>query len=78
MRKRLMMALAVGAFVAAMMPGLASAAPGVCEGSVGSAAKEIAKLDGPMSGPNGYAWAHPDGKPVTPGQAMQFFCFEKS
>jgi hypothetical protein len=79
LKKRLPIALAAGILATAMVPGLASASPGLCEGSVGPVVKYVASItDDPMGGPNStWGWAHPDGKPANPGQAMQYFCFER-
>jgi len=78
-KKRLSIALVAGTLVAAMMPGLAFAAPGECEGRIGDAVKFVTSTtDGPIGGPNStWGWAHPDGKQANPGQAIQYFCSER-
>ncbi len=78
-KKRFSIALAAGMLTAAMVPGFATASPGQCEGSVGPVVKFVASVtDDPMGGPNStWGWAHPDGKQANPGQAMQYFCFER-
>jgi hypothetical protein len=77
--KRLFTALVAGTLVAAMVPGLASAAPGECDGSIGQIVKFVKEVNGtPMGGPSEtWGWAHPDGKQANPGQAIQYFCFER-
>jgi hypothetical protein len=78
-KQRLSIAFAAGALVAAMVPGLASAAPGECKGdNMGQIVKFVIGVNGtPIGGPNGdWGWAHPDGHQATPGQAFQYFCNE--
>ncbi len=78
-KKRLSIAFVAGMLVAGMVPGFASASPGQCEDKVGPVVKFATHTtDGPMGGPNStFGWAHPDGKPANPGQAIQYFCFER-
>ena len=75
--KRLSITLIVGMLAAAVVPGLAAASPGECEGSVGPVVKYVTtQIDGAMGGPNDqWGWAHPENKFGTPGQAIQYFCF---
>jgi len=78
--RRRTIALAVGAAAAtALLPGLAAAHAGECEGSVGPVVAYVTtQVDGAVAGPNDqWGWAHPDGFDSTPGQAMQYFCFGK-
>lgn len=76
-KRRLSIALIAGTLVSAMLPGLAAAAPGACDGSIGQVVKFVREVNGtPMGGPNEtWGWAHPDGKQANPGQAIQYFCF---
>ena len=78
-KRRMSIVMAAGMLAVAMVPGLASASPGQCDGSVGPVVKVATHTsDGPMGGPNStWGWAHPDGKPANPGQAVQYFCFER-
>ena len=78
-KKRLSIALVAGTLVAAMVPGLASASPGQCEAGVGEPVTAVLEFNGaPVAGPNNtWVWGHPDGKPTNPGQAMQYFCFDR-
>ena len=75
-KQRLSIAFIAGSLVAVMVPGLASATPGGCDGSIGQVVKFVTEVNGtPMGGPNEtWGWAHPDGNQPNPGQAMQYFC----
>ena len=77
-KKRLSIALSAGGLVAAMVPGLASAAPGECQDNMGQIVKYVIGVNGtPLGGPNeDWGWAHPDNHQATPGQAFQYFCNE--
>lgn len=76
--KRLSIALIVGMLSAGVVPGLASASPGACDGVLGEAVRyATTQVDEALAGPmDNYGWAHPDDKVATPGQALQYFCFE--
>jgi hypothetical protein len=78
-KKRLSIAFVAGVLVAGIVPGLTSASIGQCEDKIGPVVKfATATSDGPMGGPNStFGWAHPDGKTANPGQAIQYFCFER-
>ncbi len=78
-KKRLSVALLIATLGAAIVPGIAAASPGLCEGSVGPVVVYVVGVNGtPLGGPfETWGWAHPDDKTANPGQAMQYFCFER-
>src|SRR5262245_52795177 len=83
-KRRLSAALVAATLVAAMVPGLASASVGECEGPtsgewINNAIHFAQQVNGtPMGGPTEtWGWAHPDGKTANPGQAIQYFCFQR-
>ena len=79
-KKRLSIALVAGTLVAAMVPGLASASTrSGAKLGVGEPVTAVLEFNGaPVAGPNNtWVWGHPDGKPTNPGQAMQYFCFDR-
>ena len=76
--RRLSLALVIGLLAASVVPGLASAAPGECDGRLGDPVTyATSQVQGALAGPfDNYGWAHPDDKVSTPGQALQLFCFD--
>lgn len=87
MKRRLTVALAAGALMAAMAPGVASAEQGGvpsengCSFPVGDFISQQAMQDGSNAGPNNVAtnWINPntgapDGVPNAPGQNIKWRC----